>query len=373
MAVVTDDQAKAFVKEILEPVFRPNDATLNSVLGILALAAFGYTKGSEKIFLLCGCGCNFKTKLMELMRAVLGGDHFMSINHSQVTSKSHDDKNPYLAGTNGARFVSMSELSKNDVLHWDKLKTVCSNGPINVIYLYQGKKDEKQMSSLRTFWQFIDSNFLPGVDGIGGKDEQESSLINRKVVIPFPNDFVDSEADNYVEQPAEICAAVGDSQFGENHKAVMIKVLLVRLIMMTTRGGDGGDVGPRIGADGKLAGGWLNLCDLSDQIQAETRAYVDRLFDKSGKLCPLNDFELQKFRNQLEKMSNLSDVHNAPMVRSNAQRLPDESSLNAWKDRILGHENSLENNSALLKKSFNPEQCARSDSLATNSSWPSSH
>ena len=111
---------------------------------------------------------------------------------------------------------------------------------------------------------------------------------------------------------------------------------------MTTRDGDGGDVGPRISADGKLAGGKLKLCDLSDQIQAEPRVYVDRLFDKSGKLCPLNDFELQKFRNQLEKMSNLSDVHNAPMVRSNAQRLPDDSSLSAWKDRILGHENSLE-------------------------------
>jgi len=118
VTAVTDDQAEAFAKEILEPVFRPNDATLNSVLGILALAAFGYAKGSEKIFLLYGCGRNFKTKLMELMRAVLGGDHFKSINHSQVTSKAHDEKNPYLAGTNGARFVSMSELSKNDVLYW---------------------------------------------------------------------------------------------------------------------------------------------------------------------------------------------------------------------------------------------------------------
>ena len=69
---MADDQADTFVKEILEPFFHPNDATLNSVLSILALAAFGYAKGSEKIFLLCGCGRNFKTKLMELMRAVLG-------------------------------------------------------------------------------------------------------------------------------------------------------------------------------------------------------------------------------------------------------------------------------------------------------------
>ena len=133
---MADDQADTFVKEILEPFFHPNDATLNSVLSILALAAFGYAKGSEKIFLLYGRGRNFKTKLMEFMRAVLGGDHFRSINHSQVTSKAHDEKNPYLAGTNGAHFVSMSELSKNGVLYWDKLKTVCSNGPINVRYLY---------------------------------------------------------------------------------------------------------------------------------------------------------------------------------------------------------------------------------------------
>ena len=147
-----------------------------------------------------------------------------------MTSKAHDEKNPYLAGTNGARFVSMSELSKN-------LKAVCSNGPINVRYLYQGKKDEKEMSFLRTFWPFIDSNFLPGMEGIGGKDDQYSSLIDRVGVIPFPNNFVDPEAGNYVEHPEEICDAVGDSQFGENHKAVMMKVLLVRLIMMTTRDG----------------------------------------------------------------------------------------------------------------------------------------
>ena len=150
------------------------------------------------------------------------------------------------------------------------------------------------------------------------------------------------------------CAAVGDSQFGENYKAVMLKVLVVRFLMMKDR--DEGEGGPRIGKDGKLVGGKLNLRDLSDQIQTETGAYVDRLFDKDGKLCSLNDFELQKFRNQLEKMSNLSDMRDALMVRSNAGHLPDDSSLSAWKDRVLGRENSLENNSALLKKSFNPEQ-----------------
>ena len=272
-----------------------------------------------------------------------------------MTSKAHDEKNPYLAGTNGARFVSMSELSKNDVLYWDKLKTVCSNGPINVRYLYQGKKDEKEMSFLRTFWPFIDSNFLPGMEGIGGKDDQYSSLIDRVGVIPLPNNFVDPEAGNYVEHPEEICDAVGDSQFGENHKAVMMKVLLVRLIMMTTRDGDGGDVGPRIGADGKLVGRKLKLCDLSEQIQAETRAYVDRLFDKGGKLCPPNDFELNKFHYQLAQVSSLEDIRDAPMVSDDAGRLPDDSSHGAWKDRILGRENSLMNDSALLKKVSNPE------------------
>ena len=252
------------------------------------------------------------------------------------------------------------------------MKTVCSDGPINVRYLYQGKKDEKQMSFLCTFWPFIDSNFLPGMEGIGGKDEQYSSLIDRAVVIPFPNNFIDSEADNYVEQPAEICAAVGDSQFGENHKAVMMKVLLVRVIVMTTRDGDGGDVGPRIGADGKLAGGKLKLCDLSDQIQAETRAYADRLFDKSGKLCPLNDFELNKFRYQLAQMSNLEDMRDAPMVRDDAGHLPEDSSLSAWKDRIIGHENSLKTTLLCSRRVSTPISGARSDSLATNSSWPSS-
>ena len=55
-------------------------------------------------------------------------------------------------------------------------------------------------------------------------------------------------------------------------------------------------------------------------------------------------------------MSNLSDMHNAPMMRSNAQRLPDGSSLSARKGRIHGHESSFGNDSALLKKSFNSEQ-----------------
>ena len=63
MAAVTDDQAEAFVKEILEPVFRPNDATLNSVLGILALAAFGYAKGSENILRYSSC-----TAVVEISR-----------------------------------------------------------------------------------------------------------------------------------------------------------------------------------------------------------------------------------------------------------------------------------------------------------------
>ena len=351
---MTDAQAQEFVEKVLAPVFHPSIETLYSVLDILALTTFGCAKGCEKIFLLYGRGRNFKTKLTELMSAMLGGDHFKSINHSQVTSKGHDDKNPYLAGTSGARLVSMSELSKNDVLIWDKMKTVCSSTPINVRYLYQGKKDDKQMSFGRTYWPLVDSNFLPGIDGIGSKSEQYGSLIDRAVVIPFNNNFVDSEADNYIEQPADVCAAVGDSQFGENYKAVMLKVLVVRFLKMKDRGK--GEGGPIIGEDGKLVGGKLNLRDLSDQIQTETGAYVDRLFDKDGKLCPLNDFELQKFRNQLEKMSNLSGMHNAPMVRSNAQRLPDDSSLSAGKDCILGHENSLENDSALLKKSFNPEQ-----------------
>ena len=43
------------------------------------------------------------------------------------------------------------------------------------------------------------------------------------------------------------------------------------------------------------------------------------------------------------------------MVRDDAGRLPDDSSHGAWKDRILGRENSLMNDSALLKKVSNPE------------------
>ena len=293
---VADAQAQEFVEKVLVPVFRSSIETLYSVLGILALATFGCARGCEKIFLLYDRGRNFKTKLIKLVSAMLGGDHFKRINHCQVTSKGHDDKNPYIAGTSGARLVSMSELSKNDVLIWDKMKTVCSNTPINVRYLYQGKKDDKQMSFGRTFWPVIDSNFLHGIDGIGSKIEQYGSLIiDRAVVIPFSNNFVDSEADNYIEQPAEICAAVGDSQFRENYKSVMLKVLVVRFLKMKDRGE--GEGGPHIGEDGKLVGGKLNLRNLSDQIQAEICAYVDRLFDKDGKRCPLNDFELQKFRN----------------------------------------------------------------------------
>ena len=266
----------------------------------------------------------------------------------------------------------MSELSKNDALIWDKMKTVCSNTTINVRYLCQGKKDDKQMMPFgRTFWPVIDSNFLPGIDGIGSKSEQYGSLIDRAVVIPSNNNFVDSEADNYIEQPADVCAAVGDSQFGENYKAVILKVLVVRFLMMKDR--DGGEGGPRIGEDEKLGGCKLNLRDLSDQIQTETGAYVDPLFDKDGKLCPLGDFELQKFRNQLEKMPNLSDMRDAPMVRSNAGHLPDDSSPSVrgrtgfsdartrWKITLL-----------CSRKVSTPSSGARSGSLATNSSWPSS-
>ena len=82
---------------------------------------------------------------------------------------------------------------------------------------------------------------------------------------------------------------------------------------------------------------------------------MDRLFDKGGKLCPLNDFELNKFRYQLAQVSNLEDMRDAPMVRDDAGRLPDDSSHGAWKDRILGRENSLMNDSALPKKASNPE------------------
>ena len=53
-------------------------------------------------------------------------------------------------------------------------------------------------------------------------------------------------------------------------------------------------------------------------------------------------------------MSNLEDMRDAPMVRDDAEHLPDDSTHGAWKDRILGREDSLVNDSALVKKASNP-------------------
>ena len=109
------------------------------------------------------------------------------------------------------------------------------------------------MSFLRTFWSFIDSNFLSGMEGIGGKDEQYSS-----------------------------------------HYAIITQ---------------------------------------SHNSHMSQATQDDRLF-------PLNDFELNTFRYQLAQMSNLEDTRDAPMVSDDAGHLPDDSTHGAWKDRILGRENS---------------------------------
>lgn len=354
---VTDAQVDYLVDVILKPIFRnanedPDDETLFSVLDILSLAVFGFARLIEKMFLLHGSGRNGKSTLMGLIKALLGPKSFLTLDHSQLTSKTkaEDEKNPYLSKTRGARMVAMHEPSKGTQLQWDLMKKLSSNDPIQARCLHQGTVADStdSMSFQRTFWNFILSNYLLPISGLGSAAEARASIESRMLVIKFPNNFENRELPNFTEPPNP--NPVSATGFIENNKAVLMKVLLNRMAEMRGRSEDDG--GPRIGPDGGLVGGSLRRSDLSDSIQHATTEYIDELFKNGdGSTCPLNEFEMSAFKAQLSAISNLEDMRNDPVTLNSP--IPDHSFTGAWKERIFGRANPMINESAILKKSSN--------------------
>ena len=317
---VTSDAADQFTTTILEPMFTrpdmPDGETLGSVLDIMALMVLGYAKRTEKFLIFYGSGRNGKSMIVDLLSCLLGSESlFTAVDHAYVTSEHKTTKgsaDAYLAGTNGTRMVSMTELPKGAKLQWDSMKMFSSNDKIKARNLYQGRDaaDRKAMSFNRTFWPVLSTNYQPSINGLGSQEEADQSIKDRVVLVHFPNNFKDPEAENYVAPPNP--NPVANPGFADNHTAVFMKVLHRRWLGMRAR--SEAQRGPRIVHGGELLP--FGLSDMSTRIQQVTNEWRDKLFESNnGSLCPLNDYEMQRFEQQLAAISNFEDMSGHPKER----------------------------------------------------------
>ena len=74
------------------------------------------------------------------------------------------------------------------------------------------------------------------------------------------------------------------------------------------------ELGARVELGGELLP--FGLSDMSTRIQQVTNEWRDKLFESNnGSLCPLNDYEMQRFEQQLAAISNFEDMSGHPKER----------------------------------------------------------
>jgi P4 family phage/plasmid primase-like protien len=138
---------------------------------------------SETFHIFTGGGGNGKSKLLDLVSAVLG-DFYTIMNVSSLTTKRNGSASadPELAGCQGKRLVLFQEVEKDQIVNTSKLKEWTGGDEISVRGLYKDPvKFKPQFKSIMT------ANNVPAFDS------HDDGTWRRVKIVPFKTRFVNEE------------------------------------------------------------------------------------------------------------------------------------------------------------------------------------
>lgn len=138
----------------------------------------------EKIFFLLGTGANGKSKLMDIIEAVMG-DNVGSVPISAlVKSTTVGSPTPELVPLLNKRIAFSSEIKGDDSLDDSTIKRLTGNKYLNV-----RKMRKEFVKSLVEFKLFVDSNYMPYFK------YYDNAIERRVVIIPFNKTFNENDRD----------------------------------------------------------------------------------------------------------------------------------------------------------------------------------
>ena len=161
--------------KFLEDIFLGNIELIEFLQRIVGYS-ISANMSEQVFFLLQGNGCNGKSTLLEILKAILGD---YAINSSfQTFEKSNDTSTNDLARLNNARLVTSSESGESKQLNEARLKALTGGDQVTARYLYQEPFTFKPICKI---WLAVNS--LPKV-----KDFSQG-FWRRIILIPFEASF----------------------------------------------------------------------------------------------------------------------------------------------------------------------------------------
>lgn len=181
----TNLKAPVFEK-FLNDIFQNNRELIDYIQVILGYAITGEKK-EECFFIFKGSGGNGKSKLIDILRYVLGDyttrvpiQSFLSSSGSRSAGRA----NPELIELNKRRLCFASEFKETDVLNDALIKSITGDSTLSARQLY-GNQIELNLDVKL----FIDTNVMPLIDNF------DYSMERRVIVIPFNKEFKGKDRD----------------------------------------------------------------------------------------------------------------------------------------------------------------------------------
>lgn len=182
----TKDEIKTTIQGLFD-----DEATYKYVMKVMA-SFLKQGNQEEKCYFWLGKGRNGKGTLSTLLNSSFG-NYFGNLNLGYYTdySKRDDAPNPNLVNLRYARIINTSEIGEDAIdpdkpirFRTDKFKSITGNDDIEARNLFKN-----QIIKYKAGKTIIQTNLMPIFIGI--EDENNFSLRERIVIIPFPHVFVD--------------------------------------------------------------------------------------------------------------------------------------------------------------------------------------
>lgn len=169
----------------LDEVFEGDQAMKAFVLRLLGYTLLGDPKEHLFVIFLGKNGRNGKSKLINVIEAILG-DYFQRLPVVSVLSKSHtvETTTPAFAKLRGKRVASFDEVNVQQKLDTGLVKAMTGGDGINARALYG---DQQHFRA--EFTPFMIANFLPEIR------DDDPAMWARVVIVPFNRSFTKKEMD----------------------------------------------------------------------------------------------------------------------------------------------------------------------------------
>lgn len=167
------------MERFIDGMFLPNEGEVKNLL--CKTIGYSITGETDKKILpvLLGDGCNGKSELINLLKAVMGKYYISTVDYADLSEDNKSKNVDTLFNARFARIIIISETGKDAVFKESKLKAISGRDGVNVSAKFKG---DEMMIPECVIW--IISNFKPRFSG-------DNTFWNRVVSIMLNMQFMD--------------------------------------------------------------------------------------------------------------------------------------------------------------------------------------